>query len=144
MNGKRIWAGGLGLLLALLVIGPGTAAAQQHLSADDRFEVGQNGYPRAYDGLQAGADAAAWGHAERLAAIRMQLCLIELMKFRSGLPPGPIARQPIGLRQIQTGPNLWESHPVYAGSRIIETPPFPDERPAIPAPVPNVSGPREF
>jgi hypothetical protein len=28
-------------------------------------------------------------------------------------PTAPLVRQPIGQRQVQTGPNRWESHPVY-------------------------------
>lgn len=44
-------------------------------------------------------------------------------------------RQPIGQRQIQTGPNRWESHPVYAEPI---RPPLRLEAPPVP------SGPREF
>ena len=64
-------------------------------------------------------------------------------------------RQPIGQRQVQTGPNRWESHPVYAtppipfaplASRVAEPPPRPAPAPA-PAPAERrrpSSGPREF
>lgn len=34
-------------------------------------------------------------------------------------PTAPLVRQPIGRREVQTGPNRWESHPVY-------DPPLPD------------------
>lgn len=44
-------------------------------------------------------------------------------------PTAPLVRQPIGQRQVQTGPNKWESHPVY------ETP-IPNHRvPYSPEPV---------
>lgn len=47
--------------------------------------------------------------------------------------PPPMIRQPIGRREIQTGPNRWESFPVYAED---------DFRPVHPQPA--SSGPREF
>lgn len=59
-------------------------------------------------------------------------------------PNIPFPRQPIGQRQLQTGPNRWESHPVYA-----EDPPPLDplppvsEFPSVPI-RPKISGPREY
>ena len=96
--------------------------------------------PRPYDALRAGADAAARHEARRLSAIRMQLDTIGLMKWNAGLPPrnydrfyyygvGPwltripfasIARQSIGQRQVQTGPNRWESYPVYPETPFLQ------------------------
>ena len=83
----------------------------------------------------------------------------------------PLARQPIGQRQEQTGPNRWESHPVYdppltpyrplppvdspllngtpyatidpaAQQPPVEPPPVP--APAEPTPPPFRRGPREY
>jgi hypothetical protein len=47
-------------------------------------------------------------------------------------PAPPRIRQPVGQREIQTGPNRWESFPIYAEDR---------ERPAV---APARSGPRDF
>jgi len=60
--------------------------------------------------------------------------------------------QPIGQRHVQTGPNRWESHPVYAPEDrpapprepAVEAPPAPAIPPPPPDPKPVVSGPREF
>lgn len=59
--------------------------------------------------------------------------------------------QSIGQRQIQTGPNRWESHPVYADSPPVDAPPAAApapireraERRERPAEAPR-PGPREF
>ena len=42
-------------------------------------------------------------------------------------------RQPIGQHQVQTGPNRWESHPVY-------DPPLPNFRPLPPVDSPLLDG----
>ena len=61
-------------------------------------------------------------------------------------------RQPIGQRHVRTGPNRWESHPVYAPpilpepaavSAPTETP-VPSMPPAPPDPPRASDGPREF
>ena len=46
--------------------------------------------------------------------------------------PPPVIRQPIGMRQVQTGPRRWESHPVYAE----------DAAPAVAPPTPPAVAPR--
>ena len=38
-------------------------------------------------------------------------------------------RQPVGQRQIQTGPNRWESHPIYAEPPAPPAAPAPPNRP---------------
>jgi hypothetical protein len=65
-------------------------------------------------------------------------------------PPPPL-RQPIGQRQVQTGPRRWESFPIYADDVEAPAPPPPAPRPAPPIEVvpeePVVKprrGPREF
>jgi hypothetical protein len=69
--------------------------------------------------------------------------------------PPPVIRQPIGMRQVQTGPRRWESYPVYGDE---ERPPAPPPvvaprfaepvRAAEPPPAPKEDkprrGPREF
>jgi hypothetical protein len=52
-----------------------------------------------------------------------------------GYPWYDYVPQPIGRIEIQTGPNRWESHPVYA--------PLPDAVPDVTGP-PKSSSPREF
>lgn len=37
--------------------------------------------------------------------------------------PSPVIRQPIGMRQVQTGPRRWESHPVYGDEGVRATAP---------------------
>lgn len=139
-------------------------------------------YPRPYDGLQAGADAAAQHETRRLAAIHMQLDTIEWLKAAAGLPPsgsgiiyyhggwspgyrgphelqfGPwfpylvggvpyaaIAPQPIGRQEFQTGPNRWESHPVFAPPAALPATHLPPAvAPPPVAPPPAGGGPREF
>lgn len=64
----------------------------------------------------------------------------------------PYIRQPIGQRQIQTGPNRWESHPVYAEDppALRVTPPVADadeDTPRVtPGPIvrPKIITPREY
>jgi hypothetical protein len=95
---------------------------------------------RPYDGIQAGLDAYRLAEEQRRANVAGQLRLSDELKFWSGLPtsrgetiyyydpyyyggyggPGyvygyapPLVRQPIGRTEVQTGPNRWESHPVY-------------------------------
>ena len=53
--------------------------------------------------------------------------------FAYSYVPPPI-RQPIGMRQVQTGPRRWESHPVYADDAPPPTPPAVAPRRAEPAP----------
>ena len=65
-------------------------------------------------------------------------------------------RQPIGQRQVQTGPNRWESHPVYAAplsplapleTRAAESPRLLSPPDPTPAPTERrrpTTGPREF
>lgn len=54
----------------------------------------------------------------------------------------PFVRQPIGQRQIQTGPNRWESHPVYREDVELAAPepavvePQPAEVPVLEPPLP--------
>ena len=75
--------------------------------------------------------------------------------FAYSYVPPPI-RQPIGMRQVQTGPRRWESYPVYGDE---EPPPLPAPRVVAPRPVEPVGeaapppepmevkprrGPREF
>lgn len=50
-------------------------------------------------------------------------------------------RQPIGRREIQTGPNRWESHPIYADEL---TPPAAVEVPVAPTKPIRPPGPRQF
>ncbi len=51
-------------------------------------------------------------------------------------------RQPIGRREIQTGPNRWESHPIFAHD---VAPPKPAPKPlAPPVGKPKAKGPRRF
>jgi hypothetical protein len=112
---------------------------------------------RPYDALTAGAESYWYHEAQRRRDIDRQLGLIgrfrERVWFGGGdiFEPWPIVAgdiwgypffdpipQPIGQRQIQTGPNRWESHPVYAapaGPLPIAPPPAAD-RPG--------GGPREF
>lgn len=73
----------------------------------------------------------------------------------SGYYPPPI-RQPIGQRQEQTGPNRWESYPVYADEPPVTVeppvavehprilPPVIVESPGAPVEVRSRRGPREF
>ncbi len=88
---------------------------------------------RPYDGIQAGLDAFRLGEEQRQANVGSQLFLNDQMRFWNGYPtsgsaiyygylsPGAMltygyyqpARQPIGQVQTQTGPNRWESHPIY-------------------------------
>ncbi len=148
-------------------------------------------------GVESTADAPSVGEAERLAAVRRQIHLNELMRWRNGFPsamgvfypalpylndanaygrsaawglpdhawtrsgasvftpwpylPGDIwgervafhVRQSVGQAQVQTGPNRWESFPIYAPP---PTTPVESE-PAAFAPMPiesRSSGPREF
>jgi hypothetical protein len=182
MNRKLMGTVTVVLFSMLAMLRPSDVAAQE--------------YAPPYDGLQAGADAAARGEARRLAAIRLQLDSIELAKWYGGLPPGnegvfffqggrfaaglrvpgfaawypgfgpwqpylvggvpyaAIAPQSIGQRQVQTGPNRWESHPVYEGefdggaagrrSKIIKTPGFFGSGSLGSSPVNSGPGPREF
>lgn len=46
----------------------------------------------------------------------------------------PLAKQPIGRREVQTGPNRWESYPIYSEEEIAAPPPAMSRR----------TGPREF
>jgi len=54
-------------------------------------------------------------------------------------------RQPIGRREIQTGPHRWESHPVYADElKKPTTFEEPVAQPAVPVTPAPVLGPRQF
>jgi hypothetical protein len=61
----------------------------------------------------------------------------------------PAIRQPIGRRELQTGPNRWESFPIYGDEEELnplpsfELPPLPDHVDPAP-PAPPSPGPREF
>ncbi|MDX1944082.1 MAG: hypothetical protein SFU86_01645 [Pirellulaceae bacterium] len=67
----------------------------------------------------------------------------DIYGYRQAPPP----RQPVGQMQVQTGPNRWESHPVY-------NPPLADFRPlppvasplldGTPYAAPRLRGPREY
>jgi hypothetical protein len=74
--------------------------------------------------------------------------------FAYAYPP-PVIRQPIGQRQVQTGPRRWESYPIYGDEPDPASLPAPAERPAAervrepePPPAPMEfkakRGPREF
>jgi hypothetical protein len=52
----------------------------------------------------------------------------------------PYVRQSIGQRQIQTGPNRWESHPVYPEDVELVAPATPAVE-AVPAEVPPSAPP---
>jgi hypothetical protein len=146
----------------------------------------------AYDGFQAGAESYGRAEAERQAAVRRQVQLNDLMRWRVGLPPAngvfyaplpvrpwiapgygfsdpyeawgqvvfpypgiyadalayravPASRQPVGRIGVQTGPNRWESRPVYAAPipAPAPSPPIIREVPVHDAP-PVGGGPREF
>jgi hypothetical protein len=115
-----------------------------------------------YDGIQAGLDAFRLAEEQRQTTASYQLSVNDHLRFWSGLPtsrgetiyygyvspaftyaPGilayptypayyPLARQPIGQRQEQTGPNRWESHPVY-------DPPLAGNRPLPPVDSPHLN-----
>jgi hypothetical protein len=53
--------------------------------------------------------------------------------------PPPVIRQPIGRRQVQTGPRRWESYPVYAED--VSPPAPPAVAPRVAEPVPEVETP---
>lgn len=74
--------------------------------------------------------------------------------FAYAYPP-PMIRQPIGQRQVQTGPTRWESYPIYGDEDrpgpVVLTPPAAVTEPpraSEPPPVPHEPktrrGPREF
>ena len=127
------------------------------------------------------AEAYARGEAERQDAVRRQVELNDWLRWRAGFPPangvfyypgfsplddpfatgwlwsrgfgyGAASRQPVGQVQVQTGPNRWESYPVYAPAA--EAPPPDFGPPGIEAPeaplgpeteiVPAPGGPRQF
>jgi hypothetical protein len=87
---------------------------------------------RAYDGIQAGLDAFRLAEEQRQANVAIQFGLNEQLRYwpvYAGFGSATIyyspfapyiaaqalpARQSIGQWQGQTGPNRWESHPVYA------------------------------
>lgn len=66
-------------------------------------------------------------------------------------PPAPVIRQPIGQRQTQTGPNRWESYPIYGDEPVTPepetyeaTPPTATPMPAAPrSGPPRLTAPRE-
>lgn len=64
--------------------------------------------------------------------------------------PPSYVRQPIGQQQIQTGPNRWESYPIYAEDAVAQPSPVPGQLPPVPdakSAVPPANGkqaPREF
>jgi len=88
--------------------------------------------PRPYDGIQAGLDAFRLAEERRQSNVASQVGLNEQLRYwpawtgfggaaiyHSTVAPylaaqAPLARQSIGQWQGQTGPNRWESHPVYA------------------------------
>ncbi len=80
-----------------------------------------------------------YGEFQRVQTINRMLLRIEQIRatrpgypsFLWGYPDFYYAPQSIGQRQVQTGPNRWESFPLYQ-----EPIPFP--------PPPGISGPREF
>jgi hypothetical protein len=123
-------------------------------------------------------EAYARGEAERQDAVRRQVELNDWMRWRAGFPPangvfyypgyspledpfapgwlwsrrfdyGAASRQPVGQVQVQTGPDRWESHPVYAEAPPPDLAPRGVEGPwAPPAPDtefgPAPAGPRDF
>lgn len=130
-----------------------------------------------YDGTQAGLEAYQLAEEQRRAKVAMQLDVNDQVKAWAGLPtsrgetiyygsgpvfgpwpylPGdiygyryyPPTRQPIGQQQRQTGPNRWESRPVYA-TPITPYRPLPVVATPLldhtPYSAPSVAtGPREF
>jgi hypothetical protein len=84
---------------------------------------------RPYDGIQAGLDAFRLAEEKRQATVAGQLALNQQLFFWPAPSYGASViyspfgfylpaysyptRQPIGQQQAQTGPNRWESHPVY-------------------------------
>jgi hypothetical protein len=150
-------------------------------------QEGGQGRARPYDGIQAGLDAFRLAEEQRQANVAQHLGLNEQLRYWPAwagwsvvpgggafyVPVGPYfsagglpARQPIGQRQEQTGPNRWESHPVYSppltpyvplppvDSRWLDntpyaavralppppaaaTPPGPPEAPPLPPPTPD-------
>jgi len=99
-----------------------------------------------YDGAQASADAWLRGDYRRRSEIAMQIATIEHMKWRAyyqpnflGYPWLDYVEQPIGRREIQTGPNRWESHPVYPAPYLV-----PAQRMYPIIPRVESTGPREF
>lgn len=62
---------------------------------------------------------------------QMRWSRLNYPSFLWGYPDVTFARQPVGQRHTQTGPNRWESHPVYGEPVRLPT-------------IPPVSGPREF
>lgn len=133
-----------------------------------------------YNGIDAGLQAYRSHEAQRLSRTGRQVELSEAAKARYFYDPwafyvGPFdedwavrpgspweyryeeyARQPLGHRSLQTGPNRWEYHPIYVED---EPAPPPALRPtAVPEPLEQlkplrrveqrprrrVSGPREF
>jgi hypothetical protein len=105
------------------------AALADQLSLNDQMRF-WNGYPTSgatiYYGYMSPAAAVAYGYAPAGFGGWMSFGPRPI-GFVSGFEPWPFAagriwgypysyqpaRQPIGQQQIQTGPNRWESHPIY-------------------------------
>ena len=134
-----------------------------------------------YNGIDAGLEAYRSHEAQRLARTGRQVELSEAAKARYfydrwafyggpladdywGVRPGSpweyryeeYARQPLGHRTIQLGPNRWEYYPIYAEDEPAPPPALhhaivperADQRPEHPRAEPRarrrLSGPREF
>lgn len=153
----KAWTAGVGIAFLLATVG----------RAEELVDYGQ---------IDASAEAHAIGEAARQAAVRRQVELNDVLRWRSGFPPAngayyyptipllsePLpkgwlwlrpwrndfaARQPVGRMQVQTGPDRWESHPVYAAPPL--PPVAPPETAPMPTPeevevVPPPTGPQEF
>jgi hypothetical protein len=113
------------LLLALLV--------------SDRSAWGVD-FPWPFNGSQASAEATFRSDLRRRSQIAMQIATIQHLRWPVwylgdiwGDPWCDYVEQPIGRVEFQTGPNRWESRPVYL--RPVPAPPMTR---------PKSSGPREF
>ena len=119
MPHRRILSAGLTAVLAFST----ASQAQQDLLSP----------PRAYDGIQAGLDAFRLAEEQRQVSVALQVRMNDRLRYWPALTgfsgttiyyyspfapyiaaQTPPARQSIGQWQGQTGPNRWESHPVYA------------------------------
>ena len=139
--------------------------------------------PRPYDGIQAGLDVYRLAEEQRQIVADGQIRLSTDLKYwppqwyALGLPPYSVyphsivrgtnfaapVRQPIAQYQFQSGPNRWESHPIYdpLPPPLLPLPPVIDPSldrtpyatpnipqleppPPPPLPLPPRRGPREY
>ena len=134
----------------------------------------RSGYGLGYGGGYGGSYRSAYGlscaYGPGYGSYVEQTYVAPVVGYRSYLSPAdpdaafysnPV-RQPIGQRQVQTGPNRWESHPVYVpevpdseplppvSSPWLDRTPYATRKPATapplpaPAPAPRPARGREF